>query len=115
MVQDGGGSGSGAVDPAGVTDGPERGAVHGRRWGRRRPGDRRPGDRRPEDQGPGRTARVLARLRPDGRPVDAGMATAEYAVVMIAAVGFAGLLVLILSSAEVREALLSLVRDALSV
>ncbi|QZN85938.1 DUF4244 domain-containing protein [Cellulomonas sp. C5510] len=43
------------------------------------------------------------------------MATAEYAVVMIAAVGFAGLLVLILSSAEVREALLSLVRDALSV
>ncbi|MBD3780766.1 MAG: DUF4244 domain-containing protein [Micrococcales bacterium] len=43
------------------------------------------------------------------------MATAEYAVVMIAAVGFAGLLVLILSSAEVREALLGLVRDALSV
>lgn len=102
MAQDGGGSGSGA---AGVTDRPGRGGVRGRGWGRRRP----------EEHEPGRAARVLARLRPDGRPGDAGMATAEYAVVMIAAVGFAGLLVLILSSAEVREALLSLVRDALSV
>lgn len=46
---------------------------------------------------------------------DAGMATAEYAIVMIAAVGFAGLLVVILRSAEVREALTSLVRSALSV
>lgn len=46
---------------------------------------------------------------------DAGMATAEYAIVLIAAVGFAGLLVVILSSGEVREMLLSLVRGALSV
>jgi len=43
------------------------------------------------------------------------MATAEYAIVMIAAVGFAGLLIVILSSAEVRETLTALVRDALSV
>lgn len=53
--------------------------------------------------------------RADGWARDAGMATAEYAIVMIAAVGFAGLLIVILSSAEVREALTSLVRDALSV
>ncbi len=50
-----------------------------------------------------------------GTGKDAGMATAEYAIVMIAAVGFAGLLVVILSSAEIREALTSLVRGALSV
>jgi hypothetical protein len=43
------------------------------------------------------------------------MATAEYAIVMIAAVGFAGLLVVILTSPEIREALTSLVRGALSV
>ncbi|GIG35969.1 DUF4244 domain-containing protein [Cellulomonas pakistanensis] len=46
---------------------------------------------------------------------DAGLATAEYAVVMIAAVGFAGLLVVILRSSEIRETLTNLVRDALSV
>lgn len=45
---------------------------------------------------------------------DAGMATAEYAIVMIAAVGFAGLLVVILRSTEIRETLTSLVRGALS-
>jgi hypothetical protein len=43
------------------------------------------------------------------------MATAEYAIVLLAAVGFATLLVAILSSGEVREMLLSLVRGALSV
>lgn len=46
---------------------------------------------------------------------DAGLATAEYAVVLIAAVGFAVLLVVILSSNEVRETLLGLVQKALSV
>ncbi|MEV7973664.1 DUF4244 domain-containing protein [Cellulomonas sp. NPDC089187] len=46
---------------------------------------------------------------------DAGMATAEYAVVLLAAVGFAGLLIVILSSSEVREMLTGLVRDALTV
>lgn len=58
---------------------------------------------------------TAAALRGEGVPRDAGMATAEYAIVMIAAVGFAGLLIVILSSAEVRETLTSLVRDALSV
>ena len=86
------------------------------RGARSRGGDRRQPGRWTCRSGPlGGAARVVARLRREGHAVDAGMATAEYAVVMIAAVGFAGLLVLILSSGEVREALLSLVRDALSV
>ena len=72
-----------------------------------------------------RATRMLLRLRDRAvtglrtrfadTPRDAGMATAEYAIVLIAAVGFAGLLVVILSSGEVREMLLSLVRGALSV
>lgn len=55
------------------------------------------------------------RARFAGVPRDAGMATAEYAIVLVAAVSFAGLLVVILSSGEVREMLMSLVRGALSV
>jgi hypothetical protein len=46
---------------------------------------------------------------------DAGMATAEYAIATIAAVGFAGLLVVVLRSGEVQELLLGLVRRALTV
>ncbi len=45
---------------------------------------------------------------------EAGMATAEYAIATLAAVGFAGLLVVILRSEEVRGFLLNLVRTALS-
>lgn len=52
-------------------------------------------------------------VRRDG--ADAGMATAEYAVVLLAAVGFAGLLIVILTSSEIRELLTGLVRGALSV
>ena len=55
---------------------------------------------------------VRARWAARGEVRDAGLATAEYAIVLIAAVGFAGLLVVILSSGEVREALMSLVRSA---
>ncbi|MEE1621348.1 DUF4244 domain-containing protein [Zafaria sp. Z1313] len=43
-----------------------------------------------------------------------GIATAEFAIVTLAAVGFAGLLVTILSSGDVRELLMGLVRQALS-
>lgn len=43
-----------------------------------------------------------------------GIATAEFAIVALAAVGFAGLLVSILSSGDVRELLMGLVRQALS-
>ena len=43
-----------------------------------------------------------------------GMATAEYAVVTLAACGFAGLLVALLRSDTVRELLLGIIRRALS-
>ncbi len=45
---------------------------------------------------------------------EAGMATAEYAIATLAAVGFAGLLVLIMRSEEVRGFLLNLIRTALA-
>lgn len=65
--------------------------------------------------GSGTTAgRVLARLTggTDGR--EAGLATAEYAIATVAAAGFAGLLIVVLRSGEVREMLLGIVRSALS-
>ncbi|QDZ16354.1 DUF4244 domain-containing protein [Humibacter ginsenosidimutans] len=46
---------------------------------------------------------------------ESGSATAEYAVATMAAVGFAGLLVLILRGDEVRGILTGLVRKALTV
>ena len=45
---------------------------------------------------------------------DEGAATAEYAIATMAAVGFAGLLVVIMRSEEVREILTGLVRSALT-
>ena len=45
---------------------------------------------------------------------DDGSATAEYAIATKAAVGFAGLLVVIMKSDEVRGILTELVRSALS-
>ncbi|WP_448630344.1 DUF4244 domain-containing protein [Cellulomonas soli] len=53
----------------------------------------------------------LRRLRVLG--ADAGMATAEYAIATLAAVGFAGLLLVILRSDEVRGMLTALIRQAL--
>ena len=44
---------------------------------------------------------------------DAGAATAEYAITIMAAVGFAGLLVVIMKSGEVKQILTDLVRNAL--
>ena len=46
---------------------------------------------------------------------DTGAATAEYAIATMAAVAFAGLLVVIMRSDEVRQILTDLVRRALSV
>jgi hypothetical protein len=43
-----------------------------------------------------------------------GAATAEYAIVIMAAVGFAGLLVVIMRSEEVRSILTNLVQSALT-
>lgn len=102
----------------------ERGPVEERRAPRGGPAHAGTGPAGPAREGVrirGRIAgaardRVAAvRGRVAGTTRDAGLATAEYAIVMIAAVGFAGLLVVILSSGEVREALTSLVRSALSV
>ena len=45
---------------------------------------------------------------------DDGAATAEYAITIMAAVGFAGLLVVIMRSGEVQGILTDLVRHALS-
>jgi hypothetical protein len=53
--------------------------------------------------------RMMAKLR-----VDTGAATAEYAIVIMAAVGFAGLLVVILRSGEVQAILTDLVQRALN-
>jgi hypothetical protein len=58
------------------------------------------------------TRRRAARLF-DGD--DTGAATAEYAIATMAAVAFAGLLVVIMRSDEVREILTELVRRALTV
>ncbi|MBM7026205.1 DUF4244 domain-containing protein [Clavibacter zhangzhiyongii] len=49
-----------------------------------------------------------------GAAADGGAATAEYAIATMAAVAFAGLLVVILQSDEVRGMLLDLVRRALT-
>ena len=43
---------------------------------------------------------------------DRGSATAEYAIVTVAAAGFAAVLVALLKSPEVRDMLLGLVRSA---
>ncbi len=45
---------------------------------------------------------------------DAGSATAEYAIATLAAVGFAGLLVVILRSDAIRGMLTNLIQHALS-
>lgn len=58
--------------------------------------------------------RVKARPRRRLMGSEAGMATAEYAIATLAAVGFAGLLVFILRSDEVRGFLLTLIRTALA-
>ncbi|AXJ08518.1 DUF4244 domain-containing protein [Arthrobacter sp. PM3] len=57
-------------------------------------------------------------IQPHGRSrpaaAQAGMATAEYAIATLAAVGFAGALVFIMRSDEVRGFLLNLIRTALA-
>ena len=65
----------------------------------------------PAEDPPTLTRRRAARLFGD----DTGAATAEYAIATMAAVGFAGLLVVILRSDEVRGILTDIVRHALSI
>ncbi len=50
----------------------------------------------------------------EGSDTERGAATAEYAIATMAAVGFAGLLVVIMRSDEVRQILTDLVRSALT-
>ena len=50
----------------------------------------------------------------DDRGDDRGSATAEYAVVILAAVAFAGVLVAVMRSGEVQQILTDLVRGALT-
>jgi hypothetical protein len=56
----------------------------------------------------------LCRRPPFSVVDDSGSATAEYAIATLAAVGFAGLLVVILRSDAVREMLTTLIQHALS-
>ncbi|WP_255366354.1 DUF4244 domain-containing protein [Cellulomonas sp. KH9] len=59
-------------------------------------------------------ASTAARLRAvHARAGDAGMATAEYAIATLAAVGFAGVLVVVLKGNEVKSLLTGIVRQAL--
>jgi hypothetical protein len=69
-------------------------------------------DREAEKRG---TMREQMRRRITELTGDEGAATAEYAITIMAAVGFAGLLVVILKSGEVQAILTGLVRTALSV
>ncbi|MBT1543830.1 DUF4244 domain-containing protein [Curtobacterium aurantiacum] len=73
------------------------------------PPTRRPG----QSTRPGRRRHTVARLRSRLRD-DRGSATAEYAVVILAAVAFAGVLVAVMRSGEVQTILTDLVRGALS-
>ena len=62
-----------------------------------------------------RTMRTAARRRRHAtQPRDAGMSTAEYAIGTVAACGFAGLLLKILTGDEVAGLIRSVVRHALS-
>ena len=65
---------------------------------------------------PGASTADPVRSRRRGRLLgsEGGMATAEYAIATLAAVGFAGILVFIMRSDEVRGFLLNLIRTALA-
>lgn len=68
-----------------------------------------------ESPGPTGVVRLRDAPLPHDHARDAGMATAEYAIVTVAAAGFAGLLLVILRSDEVRALLLGIVRSALAI
>ncbi|PRZ09471.1 uncharacterized protein DUF4244 [Isoptericola sp. CG 20/1183] len=68
-----------------------------------------------DDLAPGVPAGAPGTGRSDALDPEAGLATAEYAIATIAAVGFAGLLILVLQSDAVRGMLESIISSALSV
>ncbi|MGO1407102.1 MAG: DUF4244 domain-containing protein [Brachybacterium sp.] len=57
-----------------------------------------------------RMRRTLDRVRRD----ETGASTAEYAITVLAACGFAAVLVALLASGEVRELLMAIITSALS-
>jgi Flp pilus assembly pilin Flp len=76
----------------------------------------------PETVQPASTRQTANAVRPGGgkerlrrRRDERGAATAEYVIATMAAVGFAGLLIVILRGDEVRGILTDLVRNALTV
>ena len=75
-----------------------------------------PPSRRPARIARQRLARTLRALLDRSRRTagDAGMATAEYAIATLAACGFAGLLLAILGSGQVKALLVGIIRRALS-
>jgi hypothetical protein len=62
----------------------------------------------------GSNERILRGRRDRATGREAGMATAEYAIATLAAVGFAALLVAVLSSGEIKGLLMSLITSALN-
>ncbi|MBO9570527.1 MAG: DUF4244 domain-containing protein [Cellulomonas iranensis] len=96
------------------------GRTLGRGWGRglgRGLGGRSRRVRRPSvhgacggTPGPSVGARVVARAR---RATDEGMATAEYAIATLAAVAFAGVLLVVLKGGQVKALLTGLIAQAL--
>lgn len=106
------GAHAGSPDAPATTTGPRLGRPAARRGSTPRRG--RPGNLLLWS----RTAPAWSSLRARLRGVralgaEAGMATAEYAIATLAAVGFAGLLLVILRGDEVRGMLTDLVRQAL--
>ncbi|WP_435298633.1 DUF4244 domain-containing protein [Timonella sp. A28] len=59
------------------------------------------------------TTHIKTRLAAIRAEAEKGLATAEYAIAMIAAAGFAGLLIVILKSGPVKQLLLTIVQTAL--
>lgn len=105
----------GTVDGAGREAGPARPVavprrrgrpVHDPSWVHRFWAPRRPSDRNRPEAEIGRLRLSLAE--------DRGAVTAEYALVIMAAVAFAGLLVAIMRSGEIRQMLVDLVQNALA-
>jgi len=78
-------------------------------------GPRRTTGTQPQENRARSAGRVLLQRVRDVRTGvgDAGMATAEYAIATLAAVGFAGVLIVVLKGNEVKSLLSGIVRQAL--
>ena len=102
----------GSAAPAAARPAPRRHSSTGHHGGRAGGNSALPANVVELYPGAGSPQSLTGRVRLMGS--EAGMATAEYAIATLAAVGFAGLLVFILRSEEVRGFLLNLIRTALA-